>query len=104
MTSTLTAKQQYWSEHLAYAERSGQSLSKYAKVQNISAQTLYQWRSSLKRATTRTVHEEVCFAEVLTPNLSAHALSLHYCDTSLQLSVLPEADWIARLVHQLKPS
>lgn len=104
MTSTLTAKQQYWSEHLACAERSGQTLSKYARAQNISAQALYQWRSSLKKTTTRTVHEEVRFAEVLAPKLPAHAFSLHHRETSLQFSVLPEVDWIARLIQQLKSS
>ena len=35
MTTNLTGKQQYWSGHILCAERSGQSLTEYAKAQNI---------------------------------------------------------------------
>ena len=67
MTANLTAKQQYWSEHILCAERSGQSLAEYAKAQNIPVQRLYQWRSSLKKmSTTRTIQEEVRISAMVT--------------------------------------
>lgn len=102
MTTNLTAKQQYWSEHILCAERSGQSLAEYAKAQNIPVQKLYQWRSSLKKmSTTRTIQEEVQFTELVTSNFVAAPVSLQHQDTHLTFGSLPDADWLAHLLKAL---
>ena len=62
--SVLTAKQQYWSEQLENAQLSGQSLSQYAKEQNVPVQKLYQWRSTLKNFTTE-LKQETRFTRVV---------------------------------------
>lgn len=98
--STLTPKQQYWSEQLDRAHRSGQSLSKYAKEQNIPAQKLYQWRNALKKiTTTQTTHEEVQFAEVIAPGFRTPSLRVNIGDASLEFYGLPDPQWILSLLN-----
>ncbi len=105
MNTNLTDKQQYWSEQLERADRNGQSLAEYAKTHNIPVQKLYQWRSTLKsKTTTRTLSEEVQFAELFSPSMGVSVLNLHYNHTSLQFDVLPSAEWLARLVRELHSS
>ena len=99
----LTAKQQYWSEHLDKANSSGLSLAQYAKEQNIPIQKLYQWRSTLKKVTTtETVREEVKFAPVAISDYRPVALRLCIEDIMLEFSVLPEPEWLASLLHSGK--
>lgn len=96
----LTPKQQYWSEQLDKAQRSGQSLSEYAREQNIPAQKLYQWRSALKKiTTTQTTHEEVHFAEVIAPSFRTPSLRVEMFDAALEFYGLPDPQWVLSLLN-----
>lgn len=98
--TTLTAKQQFWSEQLEKAQRSGQPLCEYARAHNIPAQKLYQWRNALKKfTTTHTTHEEVQFAEVIAPDFRAPALRANVQGTVLDFYTLPDPQWLQALIN-----
>lgn len=102
MASTLTSKQQFWSEQLERADQSGLSLSDFAKAQNIPVQKLYQWRSTLRKKTTvQTVCEEIQFAEVSTSGFAPPLLSLHLGDVTLQFGHLPDYQWLGALLNRV---
>jgi len=65
MTNNLTPSQQYWSNKLLEAEQSGISLADFARQQDLPAQKLYQWRSTLKSKTQKVV-EKTQFTRVVT--------------------------------------
>ena len=44
MQKTLTAKQQFWFDHVTAAQHGGQSLSVYAATHQLSLKALYNWR------------------------------------------------------------
>ena len=54
MNTPLTDKQQYWSDKLQLAGQSGYTLAEYARLNDIPAQKLYQWRSTVKKQETTT--------------------------------------------------
>ena len=97
MSHQLTSKQQYWSEQLQRAEESGISLADYARANNIEPQKLYQWRSTLRKQTTTSVTTETHFAQV-TPT-SIGFLTVHTATAQLSFNALPDAEWLARLIH-----
>ena len=44
MQKPLTAKQQFWFDHISAAQRNGQSLSDYAAIHQLNLKALYNWR------------------------------------------------------------
>jgi transposase-like protein len=44
MQKTLTAKQQFWFDHVTAAQHGGQSLSVYAAIHQLNLKALYNWR------------------------------------------------------------
>jgi hypothetical protein len=47
--SSLTARQQFWAEHLRVCANRGQALSSYAAEQGLSVAALYEAKSQLRR-------------------------------------------------------
>ena len=97
--SALTTKQQYRLEKLENAQRSCQSISQYAKEQNIPAQKLYQWRKTLKNMTTQITREKRFNRVVSTPDVSPYGLLVQTREARLQFSSLPD---LLRLPELLK--
>ena len=102
--SVLTAKQQYWSEQLENAQRSGQSLSKYAKENGIPAQKLYQWRNTLKNITTEVTKETRFTRVVSTSEVKSSGLLVQTREARLQFSSLPDPLWLSELLKHCSSS
>lgn len=100
MSKTLTARQQYWSEHLDNAERSGQSIAEYARINQMPAYQLYQHRHLLKRkATVTSAAPAVHFAEVFRSGVSpSPMLRVQIGSTDLHFDQLPDAQWLRQLL------
>ena len=45
--SAITARQQYWLDHVNAAQASGGSLIQYAEANDLKVKDLYQWKTSL---------------------------------------------------------
>ena len=45
----LTDKQRFWLEHIKACEQSGQSMSQYAKAQELNVTAFYNWKATLRR-------------------------------------------------------
>ncbi len=100
MSHTFTAKQQFWSEKLKDAEQSGQSLAEYARTHNLSAQKLYQWRSTLRNITT-SVTQQTQFTRLVTTTASVNTeLLVHLPNAQLKFPTLPDAAWLKQLLAQ----
>jgi hypothetical protein len=97
---TLTAKQQYWSNHLQQADAFDGTIADYARHTEIPAKTLYQWRGILRQREAARIHKPV-FAEV-TPELATPALTcsltLQLGQAQLQFHHLPDSAWLAQLI------
>ncbi len=100
METSLTEKQQYWSDKLQLAEQSGHSLAEYARLNDIPAQKLYQWRSTLKKqeATTQISTESHFTRVVSTTTLSS--LSMQLPNAQLRFSTLPDPAWLSELLNR----
>jgi len=96
MSRLSTKKQQFWSDQLQRAEKSGISLADYARANNIEPQKLYQWRSTLKKQVTTAVTTETHFARAI-PG-SVNLLTVHLPSAQLEFNTLPDAEWLARLI------
>ncbi len=46
---SLTDKQRFWLDHLRACERSGQSMSQYAKAHELNVTAFYNWKATLRR-------------------------------------------------------
>jgi len=103
MSVSLTSKQQYWAELLDKAEQSGQPVAQYAKEQNIPAEKLYQWRSTLKKiTTTETTRQEIQFAEWIPDNVGNPMLSIQLSEATLNFCALPDPQWLSCLLQQVR--
>jgi transposase-like protein len=102
--SVLTAKQQYWSEQIENAQRSGQSRSKYAKENDIPAQILYQWRNTLKNITTQVTKETRFTRVVATSEVKTCGLTVRIGEARLQFSCLPDPGWSSELLKNCSVS
>ena len=95
MTYNLTPSQQYWSNKLLEAEQSGISLADFARQQDLPAQKLYQWRSTLKSKTQQVV-EKTQFTRVVANDTSAGVdLTLVLPEGRLQFHRLPDSHWLS---------
>jgi transposase-like protein len=96
----LTAKQQYWSDHLHKADAFDGSVADYARHHGLPAKTLYQWRGLLRQR--QAVHaSKVTFAEVVPESVTpvpAHSLTLQLGQAQLQFHSLPDTAWLAQLI------
>jgi len=100
MNEVLTEKQQFWFEHLEAADHSGLSIADYAKANSLKAQTLYQWRSTLKSRSV-TVSAEARFTRVVSSTpLPGHRLTVKLFDAQLQFDALPDPMWLSALLSQ----
>ena len=97
--SKLTTKQQYWTEHLTNAERSDGSLANYARQNNITPQTLYRWRNTLRQRTQTTVSTETLFTQAMVlPEQRRADLTLNVGEVQLSFTQLPDPNWLANFL------
>lgn len=96
MLKPLTPKQQYWSDHLAKADKFDGCLAGYAKANNLSVQKLYQWRNMLKDKTPDKQNNDTRFAKVVTSSsFLDSSLTLQINNAQLRFSQLPSPTWLA---------
>lgn len=92
-----TEKQTLWLKRLQEAESSELSLADYARANDLSVQSLYQWRSTLKAnsssASPRTRH----FTQVVTT--APAGLIVEINNARLRFSQLPDSAWLRSLLH-----
>ena len=96
--SNITAKQTYWSEHLAQADAFGGSLAQYAQTQSIPVQTLYRWRHHFKHSPTDEPKGNPVFTQVHTSAVSDACITLQVGNTQLQFTRLPDPQWLAEFM------
>lgn len=98
--STLTEKQQYWSEHLQKAEAFDGTMADYARQQGLSPQHLYQWRSELRKRERKQSDDYPVFTEVKPPSYHSptQTITLQLGRAHITFSSLPDAQWLARLI------
>lgn len=73
MPKSLTAKQQYWFDHITAAQHNSQSLSDYAVQHNLSIKALYNWRWMLSKRIEKPTPKKSAFVKILPPASSARA-------------------------------
>lgn len=100
--------QEFWQAHLASIEHEGISTADYARREGLVAQRLYAWRNRLKNEgvqvasppSSHVVHRHRFVAveiDATTTNDASCTLKLG-AGVELQLSCLPDAQWLAALV------
>jgi hypothetical protein len=67
MSKPLSAKQQYWFDHIATAQQNAQSLSAYAAQHNLSLKRLYTWRWTFTKRTPSHALKKSAFVKILPP-------------------------------------
>jgi hypothetical protein len=70
MPKPLTAKQQYWFDHITAAKQQSLALSAYAAQHNLSLKRLYNWRwrfSKMISPAPAATHKQSAFVKVLPP-------------------------------------
>ena len=100
----LTEKQQYWSEQLQQADSFDGSLAEYAQTQNISAQTLYRWRSYFKQASISNRNAKPLFTQVVNTSMPDVCIKLNIDHVQLQFTRLPDPQWLAALISASNPA
>lgn len=98
MNKTLTAKQQYWSQHLEQADHFDGSLADYARSQGLSAQHLYQWRNVLRKREITEVATKTVFTEVTRSGCAGPSLTLQLGTAQLVFDALPDVVWLRQLI------
>ena len=99
MTSGLTAKQQFWSNHLQNAEQSNGSIADYARQNNLVPQRLYQWRNALRKQTRTSISTETMFTQAIVfPEREQPQLTMSVGPAQLSFNKLPDPDWLAALL------
>jgi len=73
MPKPLTAKQQYWFDHITTAQRNSQSLSEYATQHNVSIKALYNWRWTFSKQIENSAPAKTAFVKMLPPAPSVTA-------------------------------
>lgn len=72
MPKILTAKQQYWFDHIAAAQHNSQSLSNYAAQHNLSIKALYNWRWTFSKQPHKYSSKKAAFVKIIPPATSTH--------------------------------
>lgn len=72
MQKPLTAKQQYWFDHISTAQRNGQSLSIYADIHRLNIKALYNWRWTFSKRDMTQPTKQMAFVKIV-PSSKAHA-------------------------------
>jgi len=99
--SKITAKQQYWSEHLLQAHAFDGSLTQYAQVHNIPVQTLYRWRHYLKRTASADVQATPVFTQLVRApviDASDYCISLQQGNTKIRFAQWPDPQWLVDFI------
>jgi len=99
MREPRTDKQRYWAQILEQADSSGETLADYARANNLSIQTLYQWRSTLKKQSpSKGLTPPIHFSKVVTADSNA-TLSVELNGVRLRFDRLPEVHWLGALIR-----
>tara|TARA_R110001592_G_scaffold363391_1_gene687069 strand:- start:27648 stop:27959 length:312 start_codon:yes stop_codon:yes gene_type:complete len=100
----LTTKQKYWSEQLIKADGFEGSLAEYALTQNIPIQTLYYWRSYLKRSAATEPKTKPAFTQVISAPAADFCIRLHVGNIQLQFARLPDPRWLSEFITAVHTS
>ena len=65
MQKRLTAKQQFWFDHVTAAQHGGQSLSVYAATHQLNLKALYNWRWTFSKRDLSAPIKKTSFIKVL---------------------------------------
>lgn len=101
----LTAKQQYWLEHLQAADASQMTLTEYAKANGLKARDLYNARWKLKRSGQfPDSSSSAPFVRVQqAPNYSYQSVNIAIrFDNGIQCQVSSDVEALSRVLSQLK--
>lgn len=60
----LTAKQQFWLEHVERCAESGRSMREYAKAHDLNVQSFYSWKAQLAKRSRIALKAGASFTEV----------------------------------------
>jgi len=99
--SKITAKQQYWSEHLLQASTFEGTVSEYAQANNIPVQTLYRWRHYFKRTAGAEVKAKPVFTQLVRApviNVSDYCISLQQGNTKIRFAQWPDPQWLVDFI------
>jgi len=99
--SKITAKQQYWSEHLLQASTFEGTVSEYAQANNIPVQTLYRWRHYFKRTTGDDVQATPVFTQLVRApviDASDYYISLQQGNTTIRFAQWPDPQWLVEFI------
>lgn len=80
----LTAKQQYWADHLQQADAFDGSVADYCRHHDLLAKTLYQWRGILRQREAAHTDKAV-FTEVVSETVSAVSVNRLMDETPVQV-------------------
>ena len=98
-SAQLTDKQRLWQQHVLQAQSHNGSLADYAQQQQLKAHTLYYWASVFKK--THAAIEPIGFSAVRVSSPAAQYSLQLSSRVTLQLSVLPNPQWLAELCRQM---
>lgn len=98
-------KADFWFRHLTAIEREGISTKAYAEREGVSSASLYQWRNKLQQrqgAKAGTCSALGDFVALAWPSTVAVSTPMAYTlrlasGLTLELSALPDAQWLATL-------
>jgi transposase-like protein len=101
----LTAKQQYWLDHLLACEHSSQSMKDYAEQYGLSTSAFYAWKKTLRRKGALggpLLAEPPLFHKAVVPECRVgRARVLLHSGTMLEFDADTDPHWAAALVHAL---
>lgn len=96
---------EFWAGHVASAKLEAISASEYAKRQGISVAALYYWQRKLKQAAEMDGKEpaskfvSIRIADSVASNRSFSCSLVLPSGIRLEMSSLPEPEWVAALGH-----
>ncbi len=95
----LTEKRRFWQQHVLQAQSHKGSLADYAQQHQLKANTLYYWVSVFKK--THPAIEPISFSAVRVSSPAAQYSLQLSSRVTLQLSVLPDPQWLVDLCCRL---
>lgn len=88
----------FWQSHLDTIDSTGESIASYAREHGLSAQSLYVWRSKLRKVQSGS-SVELRFAEVVaTRPARTESVLLRIGDAVVEFDSLPDSEWLANLI------
>lgn len=97
----MSARRDFWLQHLAAIEREGVTTKAYAEREGLSVGALYQWRRELKAPAPHCVGGGFVAVELERPARTERCLLRLSGGVALELAQLPGPNWVAALCAAL---